>query len=153
MVAAAVRIGSKVDGPVKIVWTREEDIQHDLYRPVYRDKISARLSGDKVIGLKYRVAGSSVARWLPPGFQKGIDNDAVDSAVDTPYDIPNFQVEYVRVERPAVTTGFGAASARITTCSPSKALWMSHCREIPRYQRECSAKCAATCSCGPCATK
>ena len=107
MIAAAVRIGTKVDGPVKIVWTREEDIQHDIYRPVYRDKISARLSGDKVIGLKYRVAGSSVtARWLPPGFKNGIDNDAVDSAVDTPYDIPNFQVEYVRVEPPAVPTGF-----------------------------------------------
>jgi isoquinoline 1-oxidoreductase beta subunit len=107
MIDAAVRIGSKVDGPVKIVWTREEDIQHDIYRPVYRDTISARLSGDKVIGLKYRVAGSSViARWLPPGFQKGIDTDAVDSAADTPYDIPNLQVEYVRVEPPAVPTGF-----------------------------------------------
>jgi isoquinoline 1-oxidoreductase beta subunit len=107
MIAAAVRIGSKVDGPVKIVWTREEDIQHDIYRPVYRDKISARLSGDKVIAFKYRVAGSSViARWLPPAFKKGIDGDAVDSAVDTPYDIPNFQVEYVRVEPPAVQTGF-----------------------------------------------
>jgi isoquinoline 1-oxidoreductase beta subunit len=107
MIAAAVQIGSKVDGPVKIVWTREEDIQHDLYRPVYRDNISARLSGDKVIALKYRVAGSSViARWLPPAFTKGIDIDAVDSAVDMPYDIPNFQVEYVRVEPPAVPTGF-----------------------------------------------
>jgi isoquinoline 1-oxidoreductase subunit beta len=107
MIDAAVRIGSKVDGPVKIVWTREEDIQHDIYRPVYRDSISARLSGDKVIGLKYRVAGSAViARWLPPGFKDGIDGDAIDSAVDTPYDIPNFQVEYVRVEPPAMPTGF-----------------------------------------------
>jgi isoquinoline 1-oxidoreductase subunit beta len=107
MIAAAVRIGSKVDGPVKIVWTREEDIQHDLYRPVYRDSISARLSGDKVIAFKYRVSGSSViARWLPPGFKNGIDNDAVDSAVDTPYDISNFQMEYVRVEPPGVPTGF-----------------------------------------------
>ena len=42
MIATAVRIGSKVDGPVKIVWTREEDIQHDIYRPVYRDNISRR---------------------------------------------------------------------------------------------------------------
>jgi isoquinoline 1-oxidoreductase beta subunit len=107
MIDVAVRIGSKVDGPVKIVWTREEDIQHDIYRPVYRDTISARLSGDKVIGLKYRVAGSSViARWLPPGFQRGIDTDAVDSAADAPYDIPNLQVDYVRVEPPAVPTGF-----------------------------------------------
>jgi isoquinoline 1-oxidoreductase subunit beta len=107
MIDAAVRIGSKVDGPVKIVWTREEDVQHDIYRPVYRDSISARMSGEKVIALKYRVAGSSViARFLPPAFKKGVDIDAVDSAVDTPYDIPNFQVEYVRVEPPAVPTGF-----------------------------------------------
>ena len=107
MIAAAVRIGSKVDDPVKIVWTREEDIQHDLYRPVYRDNISATLAGNKVDGLRYRVAGSSViARWLPPAFKEGIDIDAVDSAVDTPYDIPNFQVEYVRVEPVAVPTGF-----------------------------------------------
>ena len=47
-----------------------------------------------------------MARWFPPVFQNGIDIDAVDSAVDNPYDIPNFQVEYVRAEPPAVTTGF-----------------------------------------------
>jgi isoquinoline 1-oxidoreductase subunit beta len=107
MVAAAVRIAKNVDGPVKIVWTREEDIQHDIYRPVYRDVISATLSGGKIAAWKYRVTGSSIlARWLPPAFQGGIDIDAVDSAVDNPYDIPNFQVEYVRAEPPAVPTGF-----------------------------------------------
>ena len=47
-----------------------------------------------------------IARWLPPAFQKGVDIDAVDSAVDMPYDIPNFHVEYVRAEPPAVPTGF-----------------------------------------------
>jgi isoquinoline 1-oxidoreductase subunit beta len=107
MVAAAVSIGKQVDGPVKVVWTREEDIQHDIYRPVYRDVISASLSGGKIVAWKYRVAGASImARWLPPAFQHGIDIDAVDSAVDNPYDIPNFQVEYVRAEPPAVPTGF-----------------------------------------------
>src|ERR1700738_3488275 len=107
MVAAAVRIGKNVDGPVKVVWTREEDIQHDIYRPVFRDVISATLSGGKIVAWKYRIAGSSIlARWLPPAFQNGIDIDAVDSAVDNPYDIPNFQVEYVRAEPPAVPTGF-----------------------------------------------
>ena len=63
--------------------------------------------GGKIDAWKYRVSGSSImARWLPPAFQKGIDIDAVDSAVDIPYEIPNLQVEYVRAEPPAVTTGF-----------------------------------------------
>src|SRR5215472_8785790 len=107
MVAAAVRIGKQVDGPVKVVWTREEDIQHDIYRPVYRDVISATLSAGKIAAWKYRISGSSImARWAPSIFVNGIDIDAVDSAVDNPYDIPNFQVEYVRAEPPAVPTGF-----------------------------------------------
>jgi isoquinoline 1-oxidoreductase beta subunit len=107
MVVAAVRIAKHVNGPVKVVWTREEDIQHDVYRPVYRDTISATLSDGKIVGWKYRISGSSImARWFPPGFQNGIDIDAVDSAIDVPYDIPNFHVEYVRAEPRAVPTGF-----------------------------------------------
>jgi isoquinoline 1-oxidoreductase beta subunit len=107
MVVAAVRVAKQVDGPVKVVWTREEDIQHDVYRPAYRDTISATLSGGKIVGWKYKVAGSAImARWFPPGFQKGVDIDGVDSAIDMPYDIPNFHVEFVRAEPPAVPTGF-----------------------------------------------
>jgi isoquinoline 1-oxidoreductase subunit beta len=107
MVVAAVRIAKHVDGPVKVMWTREEDIQHDCYRPVYRDTIAATLSDGKILGWKYRVSGSSImARWFPPGFHNGIDIDAVDSAIDMPYDIPNFHVEYIRAEPRAVPTGF-----------------------------------------------
>jgi isoquinoline 1-oxidoreductase subunit beta len=107
MVVAAVRIARQVDGPVKVVWTREEDIQHDIYRPVYRDTIAATLSGGKIVGWKYRVTGASImARWLPAAFEKGIDIDAIDSAIDIPYDIPNLHVEYMRAEAPAVPTGF-----------------------------------------------
>ena len=107
MVVAAVRIAKHVDGPVKVVWTREEDIQHDFYRPVYRDTIAATLSDGKIASWKYRISGSAIiARWLPPAFQKGVDIDAVDSAIDVPYDIPNFHVEYVRAEPRAVPTGF-----------------------------------------------
>jgi isoquinoline 1-oxidoreductase beta subunit len=107
MVVAAVRIAKGVDGPVKVVWTREEDIQHDVYRPVYRDTIAATLSDGKIAAWKYRITGAAIiARWLPPAFQKGVDIDAVDSAVDIPYDIPNIHVDYVRAEPPAVPTGF-----------------------------------------------
>jgi isoquinoline 1-oxidoreductase beta subunit len=107
MVATAVRIAMHVEGPVKVMWFREEDIRHDIYRPVYRDTISASLQDGKIVAWKYKISGSAViARWLPPAFQNGIDIDAVDSAVDMPYDIPNLQVQYVRAEPPAVPTGF-----------------------------------------------
>jgi len=106
-VEQAVKIAQKVDAPVKLVWTREEDIQHDVYRPVYRDVLSATLENGRISGWKYRITGSAViARWLPPAFQKGIDIDAIDSAADIPYDIPNLLVEYQRDEPPGVPTGF-----------------------------------------------
>ena len=107
MVESAVRIAKQVSSPIKVVWTREEDMRHDVYRPVYRDTISASLLNGKIAAWKYKVTGSAVmARWIPPAFQNGIDLDAVDSAVDMPYDIPNKRVEYVRAEPPGVITGF-----------------------------------------------
>jgi len=107
MVASAVRVAKQVDGPVKVVWTREEDIQHDIYRPAYRDNISASLDNGRIVAWKYRITGSSVlARWFPAVFKNGIDFDALDAAVDIPYDIPNLHVEFVRAEPRAVTTGF-----------------------------------------------
>ena len=107
MVEMAVRIAKQVEGPVKVTWSREEDMQHDVYRPVYRDVLSASLSDGKLIGWSHRITGSSViARWIPPAFQKGIDIDAVDAGADIPYEIPNLQIEYRRDEPPAVPTGF-----------------------------------------------
>ncbi|GIL38260.1 xanthine dehydrogenase family protein molybdopterin-binding subunit [Roseiterribacter gracilis] len=114
MALLSVRIAQKLDGelegsPLKVIWSREEDIQHDVYRPVYRDTIAATLRDGKIDAWNYRVTGSSVlARWLPPVFEalKGVDFDAVDSAADMPYDIPNKHVEFTRAEPPAVPTGF-----------------------------------------------
>ena len=107
MVATATRIAKQVDGPVKVVWSREEDIQHDVYRPVYRDVLAASVADGRIVGWTHRITGSSIiARWLPPAFQKGIDIDGVDSAADIPYDIPNLRVEFQRDEPPAVPTGF-----------------------------------------------
>jgi len=107
MAYSAARIARHVDGPVKVVWTREEDIRHDIYRPAYHDRIWARLEGDRIVGWKHRVSGSSVlARWLPAAFQKGVDPDGVDSGADIPYDIPNLRVEFNREEPPGVITGF-----------------------------------------------
>lgn len=108
-VEKAVRIAQKVEGPVKVVWTREEDIQHDIYRPVYRDVLSASILDGRIAGWTHRITGSSiVARFLAPLFEqlKGVDIDAVDGGVDIPYDIPDLKVEFKRDEPPAVPTGF-----------------------------------------------
>ena len=104
----AVQIAQQVDGPVKVVWTREEDIQHDMYRPYWFDRISAGLDkAGKPIAWNHRFAGSSViARWLPPGFKNGLDPDSTEGAIDLVYDLPNLHVEFVRVEPPAIPTAF-----------------------------------------------
>jgi len=104
----AVEIAKQVDGPVKVVWTREEDIQHDAYRPYWFDRISAGLDDQgRPVAWKNHFAGSSViARWLPPGFKDGLDPDSTEGAIDLVYDFPNFHVEYSRVEPKGVATGF-----------------------------------------------
>jgi CO/xanthine dehydrogenase Mo-binding subunit len=104
----AVRIAKQVGGPVKVVWTREEDIQHDDYRPYYYDRVSAGLdSRGKPVAWTHRLVGPSIlARWAPPAFKDGLDGDALDGAVQLLYDIPAIQVEYVRHEEPVLNTGF-----------------------------------------------
>lgn len=107
-VTRATEIARHVDGPVKVVWTREEDIQHDMYRPYWFDRLQAGLDGKgRPIAWSHRFAGSSIiARWLPPGFSKGLDPDSVDGAIHLAYGLPNLRVEYRRVEPPGVPTAF-----------------------------------------------
>jgi isoquinoline 1-oxidoreductase subunit beta len=107
-ITRAVQIAMQVDGPVKVVWTREEDIQHDMYRPYWLDRISAGLDEKGMpVAWKNRYAGSSViARWLPPGFNNGLDPDTTEGAIDLTYDLPNLRVEYLRVEPPGIPTAF-----------------------------------------------
>jgi len=104
----AVQIAQQVDGPVKVVWTREEDIQHDMYRPYWFDRITAGLDAQgRPVAWKNRFAGSSViARWLPTAFKDGLDPDSTEGAIDLVYDLPNFQVQFVRVEPPGIPTAF-----------------------------------------------
>lgn len=108
MIGQAVKIGKQVGAPVKVVWTREEDIQHDMYRPCYHDRISAALDANgKPIAWRHRIVGSSIlARFAPPAFKDGVDPDAVEVAIDLPYDVPNQLIDYVRQEPRHVPTAF-----------------------------------------------
>src|SRR5438034_1088347 len=105
-VTRAVQIAKQVDGPVKVVWTREEDIQHDMYRPTFFDRLSAGLDGNGApVAWNHRFAGSSViARWGPPFFKDGLDPDTTEGAIDLVYALPNMHVEYLRVEPPGIPT-------------------------------------------------
>jgi len=107
-ITRAVQIAMHVDGPVKVVWTREEDIQHDMYRPYFFDRISAGLDyAGMPIAWNHRFAGSSIlARWLPPAFNDGLDGDTTDGAIHRLYSLPNVRVEYLRMEPPGIPTAF-----------------------------------------------
>ncbi len=107
-VTRAVQIAMQVEGPVKVVWTREEDIQHDMYRPCFFDRMSAGLDAKGMpVAWNHRFAGSSIiARWLPPGFKNGLDGDTTEGAIDLVYALPNLHVEYLRVEPPGIPTAF-----------------------------------------------
>jgi isoquinoline 1-oxidoreductase subunit beta len=108
-VTQAVAIAKQVAGPVKVVWSREEDIQHDVYRPYYYDRFTAGLDEqNRLVAWHHRVTGSSIlARWAPPAFVNGLDEDAINGAAkELPYSIPNILVDYVRDEPPGLTTGW-----------------------------------------------
>jgi isoquinoline 1-oxidoreductase beta subunit len=104
-VVQAVSFAKLMKAPVKFIWTREEDIQHDMYRPYYIDHLSARLDKDgKPAAWFHRVTGSSIiARFAPGAMKDGVDPDAVEGARDLQYAIADMRVEYVRHEPPLAT--------------------------------------------------
>jgi len=107
-ITLAVRIGREVQGPVKVVWTREEDMQHDAYRPYHYNRLGATLDAQgRPTAWQHRVTGSStLARWAPATYKNEVDSDAIRDAAG-PYEFPNLLVQYVRQEPPAgLLTGF-----------------------------------------------
>jgi isoquinoline 1-oxidoreductase beta subunit len=103
-----VAIAKAMQGtPVKMVWTREEDMQHDNYRPVSLVSFKAGLdgSGDLVSWYSRVSAPSIVATLLKLPLKEGIDTQAVASFADQPYNIPNVRVEYTQ-RNPHVPVGF-----------------------------------------------
>ncbi|MGF6771869.1 isoquinoline 1-oxidoreductase beta subunit [Paraburkholderia sp. GAS199] len=107
-ITQAVKVAKQLNVPVKVTWTREEDIQHDMYRPYYYDKISAGLDANgKPLAWQHRIVGSSIiARFAPAFVKNGVDPDAVEVAASLPYDLPNQLVDYVREEPHAIPTAF-----------------------------------------------
>jgi len=117
-IVKATRIAQQVEGPVKVVWTREEDISQDRYRPLYNDRLKARVENGKILAWHHRLTGPSImARWLPPAFKGGIDIDAVDGAVKPAYDLGAILVEYVRHELPFDVAFWRGVGPNSSVCS------------------------------------
>jgi isoquinoline 1-oxidoreductase subunit beta len=112
-VALAVQVAKQAKGPVEVVWSREDDVQHDMFRPYYVDHLSARLDDKGMpVAWFHRITGSSImSRFAPGGVKDGVDPDAVEAAREIQYAIPDRRVEYVRHEPPLPTAfwrGVGA---------------------------------------------
>jgi isoquinoline 1-oxidoreductase beta subunit len=99
-ITQAVRIASKVSYPVKLTWSREEDMTHDLYRPQYADRMTAAINDDGFpVGWQHRIAGGSIfARYVGSLPASGVDPDAVEVAVDPIYKLDSLKVHFIREE-------------------------------------------------------
>jgi isoquinoline 1-oxidoreductase beta subunit len=99
----AARFGTQVGYPLKIIWTREQDIQHDRFRPAYHDTIAAALGKDGLpMAMTHRTRCSTVRSYYDrkPWPQGRLDPDAVAGASDLPYAIPSLRSEWVRQDGP-----------------------------------------------------
>lgn len=107
-VEQSVALARNVRGPVQFIWSREEDIQHDIPRPAYANRFSAALDAQgRPLAISHRVVGSSIiARVAPPLFRDGLDFDAVEAGLG-PYEWPVAKLDYVRQEpMPGLVTGW-----------------------------------------------
>jgi isoquinoline 1-oxidoreductase subunit beta len=103
----AVEISKAIGKPVKLTWSREDDTQHDYYRPASYAKMAGGLDPDGwPVAWTTRIACSSIMEaWFPGSTKNNLDSTSVEGVANLPYAIPNIQVDYVRTE-PGIPVGF-----------------------------------------------
>jgi isoquinoline 1-oxidoreductase subunit beta len=93
----AVSVSKAIKAPVQVIWQREDDIQHDWYKPMAANAISGVLDDDgNLVAMRHTVVMDSIFKPLgyplPPS---GVDAVSMDSVVNTQYAIPNYQAYYI----------------------------------------------------------
>jgi isoquinoline 1-oxidoreductase beta subunit len=93
----AILLSQAAKAPVKLIWTREEDIQHDVYRPTSATRIKAGLDASgKLVAWQQRIASPSIMGMTGFGPPQKVDSSSVEGSADKRYAISNFTVDYVR---------------------------------------------------------
>jgi isoquinoline 1-oxidoreductase beta subunit len=94
----AVELSKRLGRPVQVVWTREDDIRHDFYRPGGLNRLRGGLDDDGLPVLwEHHIAAPALSSSVRPG---DIDDEAVQGAADLPYAIPNIAVRYSLANTP-----------------------------------------------------
>ena len=104
-VSEAVRVSKAVGAPVKVIWSREDDMRNGFYRPTSYNQFAAALDATgRPVAWTHRIAGTPLRLKFGP-LEKGIDDSLVDGAIDLPYDIPNVLVDQATLELAPVPRG------------------------------------------------
>src|SRR5256714_11108656 len=105
-VSEAVRVSKAVGAPVKVIWSREDDVQHGFYRPATYNKFAAGLDASGTpLAWTHRIVAPPILLKFGP-LDKGIDRTLIDGAANLPYAIPNLLVDQVAVDLLPVPRGF-----------------------------------------------
>ena len=105
-VSEAVRVSKAAGAPVKVIWSREDDVQHGFYRPATYNRFAAALdAGGNPAAWTHRIVAPPILLKFGP-LDKGIDRTLIDGAANLPYAIPNLLVDQVAVDLLPVPRGF-----------------------------------------------
>src|SRR5881398_4064920 len=105
-VSEAVRVSKAVSAPVKVIWSREDDVQHGFYRPATYNRFAAALdAAGNPVAWTHRIVAPPILLKFGP-LEKGIDRTLIDGASNLPYAIPNVLVDQVAVDLLPIPRGF-----------------------------------------------
>ncbi len=106
-VTEALETSKAMQVPVKVIWSREDDIQHDFYRAASHHQLRAGLDakGQPVLWTHRVASTSAMLRFMPETVTNGLDLEIVEGAMAMPYGIPNVHVDCVLAD-PGIPVGF-----------------------------------------------
>jgi isoquinoline 1-oxidoreductase beta subunit len=116
-IPAAVEASKAVKQPVKLVWTREDDMTHDAYRPPAFDQVAAGFDGNgNLTSFNLHLTGPSItARMFPAVVEKNVDPFAVEAAANYLYDVPNVRVDF-RQQEIGIDVGYWRSVSHALNC-------------------------------------